>query len=232
MKYFSRFFLGAAVMLFVSTSVFAQAFEGVISMEISSSSSGEKPIPMSISTKGKKSLIQIEAPQGSMAMYMDRESEKTTMVMEAQKMGMEMDMKKIEEMAKSSDQKSSVKETDEKKMINGYNCELYTVTSEKGSTSNWWMTKDLPKSMIQALKSAFKNGSMGLSRGRKSGSNHEIEELFEKGLLPIRMESIKDGKFESTVSFLKYEQKKLDDSIFIVPADINIMQMPAGMGGH
>lgn len=232
MKYLLRFSSGALVALLISVNSFAQAFEGVITMEVSASSFGEKSIPMSISTKGEKSVIQIEVPQGNMAMYMDRASDKMTMVMAAQKMGMKMDVKKIEEMAKKSDDESSVKETDQKKTINGYNCELYIVTSKKSGGSNWWMTKDLPKSMTQALKSAFKNGAMGLSRGQKGGSNHEIEELFEKGWLPIRMEMKKDGNTENTVTFIKYEQKKLDDSIFIVPTDINIMQMPAGMGGQ
>ena len=232
MKYLSRFFLGATLTFFVSANSFAQAFEGTISMEVSAASFGDKPIPMSMSTKGEKSLIQIEIPQGNMAMYIDRASNKMTMVMAAQKMGMEMDMKKMEEMAKKSDDESSVKETDQKKTINGYNCELYIVTSEKSGVSNWWMTKDLPKSMIAALRNAFKNGGLGMSRGRKGGISHEIEELFEKGWLPIRMETIKDGKAESTVTFVKYEQKKLDDSIFILPSDITIMQMPAGMGGQ
>ena len=230
MKFLFRFCIVTLSVFLVSASSFAQSFEGTISMEVSSQSMGDKPIPMTISTKGDKSAIQIDAPQGSMTMIMDRSTDKMTMIMAAQKMGMEMDMKKMEEKAGKSESKSEVKETDERKMINGYNCRLFIVTSEKAGASNWWMTKDLPKSMISALKSAYKHGSMGMMRG-KSTNNHEIEELFEKGWLPIRMEMNKDGKSESSLTFLKYEQKSLDDSIFAIPTDIKIMQMPAGMGG-
>ena len=233
MKKFLHLCLGAFIALFITANAFAQSFEGTLTMEVSSQSFGDKAIPMSISTKGDKSVIHIDAPQGSMTMIMDRSTNKMTMVMAAQKMGMEMDMKKMEEMAGKAEDKTSVKATGESKVINGYKCELYTVSSEKGGLSNLWMTKDLPKSMTTALMNAFKHGSMGFSRGRKSGSSAVIEELFEKGLLPIRMESTsKEGKIESSVTFLKYEQKSLDDSIFAIPTDIKIMQMPAGMGGQ
>src|SRR5437016_5735908 len=146
MKQSKNLFFTAALLL-LSINAFAQGFEGTISMEVTAPNMGEKKIPMTISTKGDKSLIHIETPQGAMNMYTNRSTEKTTMVMLARKMGFTMSTAaKIE---KASDD-SKVTATGEKKMINGYNCELYTVVSEKNGTSNMWLTNDLPKSLILA----------------------------------------------------------------------------------
>ena len=204
---------------------FAQGFEGTISMEIATAKTGDKTIPMSISTKGDKSLIKVDGPMGAMNMYTDRKLEKITMVMPAQKMGISMSTAAKTE--KGSDD-SKVTVTEKKKMINGYNCQLYTVTSEKsGTVTDMWLTGDLPKSMAFAFKNAFSNPG-----GRNSKSlSPAIEEIFKKGLLPIQFEVKKDGKTESTVNFLSYKEEKLDDSVFVIPSDIKVRDMPAMGGG-
>jgi len=227
MKQRTSFFLSAAILLLFSANAFAQ-FEGTISMETSSPMAGDKKMPMTISTKGDKSLIQIESPQGHMAMYNDRSTNMITMVMAERKMGFIIDGAKSTSSQDSSKDNSDVTATGQKKTINGYNCELYTVTSDK-NTADWWLTSDLPKSLFDGFKSALSNPAM--SRDHKSHFSPSMEKLFMKGLLPIQIESKRDGKTESTVTFLKYDQSKLDDSIFVVPSDVKIMQMPSMGGG-
>jgi hypothetical protein len=231
MKHFTRFFLSAVFVALCSFNVFAEGFEGILTMNITSAKM-EKPMTMMITTKGEKSVVSMEMPQGAMKMYVDHSTGKMVTVMESMKMGMEMDLKKMEEMTKNSEAAPKIEATNEKKVINGHNCELYRITSAKGDVSNMWMTDDLPKSLLNTMQSAFKNGLDGGMRGQKNNATTAaMKSLFEKGLVPIQIESLHDGKVETTITFIKYEQKKLDDSIFIVPSDIKIRQMPSFMGG-
>ena len=80
--------------------------------------------------------------------------------------------------------------------------------------------------MMIALKDAFANAGNPNARGT-GGFSEATEELFKKGMLPIQMEEKRDGETISTVTFVKFEEKKLDDALFAIPQDIHVMEMPA-----
>lgn len=229
MKYLIRFSLGALLVLLLSVNSFAQGFEGVLQIEISSVKMGDSKMTLTTYCKGDKSMTEMNMPQGNMKMYMDQKTHKSIMVMEAMKMGMEMDMDKAQEKKKNSDDASpTVQTTGETKIINGHSCELYKVTTTKGDQSNWWMTKDVPKSMLASLKNIYNNGAGGF---KKQGPGREaIEAMFKKGLAPIQIEMIKEGKIETTMTFVKFEEKDVEDSMFKIPDGITVQKMP-NMGG-
>jgi hypothetical protein len=228
-----RFLLSAFLVLLFSSSSFAQKFEGAITMEITSAKL-QQPMTMVIATKGERSTMTMQLPTGNMKLYFDQEAEKMTMVMGT--MGMETDLKKAKEKVKEKTKNVSetkVVATGEKKVINGHTCELYRVTGKDSSQSNWWMTDDLPKSLLNSLHSIYNNSGKASMAGKTHGPGAEvIAEMFKKGLVPIKFETLKDGNVETTMTFVSYEQKHLDDSEFMIPKDVIIRPMPdmSGMG--
>jgi hypothetical protein len=222
------------IAILLSGSASAQLVEGVMVSELTSPKM-ETKMTMTTWIKGDKSVVEMDSKMGKMKMFTDQTAGTMTMVMEAQKMGMVMDMKKMAETEKKMTSGDSippvVKATGEKQTISGHICERYSITNHKGDQSSWWMTDDVPQSLITAIRSAYDNRN-GMSRGKThSALGSELEKLFRRGLVPIRIESNKDGKTESTFTFIKFEKRSIDDSVFIVPSDIKIMQMPAGMSG-
>ena len=229
MKLHKSLFLAAIITLLLISNASAQMFEGMIMMEITSPKF-DKPMTMTISTKGDHSMFVMQMPQGNINLYIDKASQKITMVMAAMNMGMEMPMTKPDKSTAGAAPK--VEEIGDKQMINGHSCELYRVTAQNGNQSNWWVTDDLPKSLLNSMKGVYNNSGSAMRSTKGSAPGSEaIEAMFNKGLMPIRVEMLKDGKPATTMTFVKYEQKHLDDSVFIVPSDIKIQQMPAGMGG-
>jgi hypothetical protein len=231
MKQRIGFILSAAIILLLSANSFAQGFEGIIKMEMTSPKMGDSKMTMTTYIKGDKSMTEMNMPQGSMKVYMDQKTHKSIMVMEAMKMGMEMNTADAQEIAKKHyDTAASaikVEETSERKAISGHSCQLFRVTMSNGDQSNWWMTNEVPKSVMASLKNLYNNGW----GKKKVGPNSEaIEAMFKKGLAPIQIETVRDGKSEATITFVQYEQKDIENSMFKIADDIKIQQMPA-MGG-
>jgi len=224
--------LSALLAFFFTNVSFAQTFEGTITMEISSAKL-QQPMTMVISTKGEKSATEMQTSQGSMKMYFDKTEGKMTTVIG--KMGIQMDIKEAMDKAKEKKKdalSSKVTATGEKQVINGHTCELYIVTAKDSNRSNWWMTADLPKSLLNSLHNIY-NNSARAPLGARSGSPgmEAIGEMFKKGLVPIKVEILKEGKPETTMSFVSYEQKHLDNSVFEIPKDVIFQPLPTGMSG-
>ena len=117
--------------------------------------------------------------------------------------------------------------TGEKKAISGHDCERYTIITHKGDSSDWWMTKDVPKGLMKSLRAAIEKGMSGGMRGQgRSEIGGSVEAMFKKGMMPMQIVSK-----QATVTFISFEERKLDDSIFVIPSDITIQEMPSGMGG-
>lgn len=230
MKNLFRFFSGGIIAILLCTTGFAQMFEGVITMEITSPKM-EKAMIIVTSIKGGNSMAEMQMPQGSMKMYTNQASGKMTTVMESVKMGMEMDMK-VKTKSVSKDAPPKVEATGEKKVISGHSCELYRLTAHDGRQSNWWMTDDIPKSILNSLREIYKNSKGAVPGGNAGTGAVAIEKMFQRGLAPIAIEMLKDGKPETTITFIKYEKKHLDDSIFVIASDIKIQPMPSMGGGQ
>ncbi len=230
MKQRISYLLTFAFALFLSGNAFAQkTFEGTMTMEIASHQKDNAKMTMTTSVKGEKSVMELQMAQGNMKMFIDQAAGKMTMVMEALKMGMVTDLKKAEEAAKKLPQDlepPTITATGEKKNINGHECERYQVITHTGDSSNWWMTKDVPERMLKSLRATLEKGMKNAVRSRAGGIGSSMEALFKKGMMPIQIESK-----QATITFVKFEEKQIDDSVFVIPSDITIQEMPAGLGG-
>jgi len=234
MKFCTSFFLVIVLALLFCSKASAQLFEGVINMEISSPIL-EKPMTMAISVKGDRSMTAMQTSKGNMNMYFDKASGKLTTVLGSMKIGFEMDMKQAQDTSRKSAQDTSlatIEATGEKQVISGHHCELYHVTNASSELSNWWTAADLPKSLLNSLKAIYDNIGKGGTQGLNGPGSAAIQAMFKRGLMPVQVESIRDGKPETTITFLKHEQKHLDDSVFAIPADVKIRSMPNLGGGQ
>ncbi|MEP7235008.1 MAG: DUF4412 domain-containing protein [Ignavibacteriota bacterium] len=234
MKRNLKLYLVLVAVLSVSTAAFCQPFEGNINMQITSAKMAQ-PISLAISTKGDKTAMQMDMPQGSIKVYFDKAAGKMTTVMG--KMGMQMDIPKTNDAIKEKSSESGIDivNSGEKKMINGHSSVRYIATTKDGLKSNWWMTDDLPKSLINSLHEIYKNSGKAAMAARTSApASAAIAEMFKKGLVPIQVEMLKDGIPETTITMMSFEQKHLPDSEFVIPSDIMIRPMPGmpGMGGE
>lgn len=232
MKQFIRVCMLAMVGMVLSISANAQSFEGVITMQMIVPQLGADKVPMVITSKGDKSVMEMTIPQqGTMTTYTNRTTQKMVMVMAAMKMGFEVDLKKAEQAAAASGSQAIPKATGQKKSINGFNCELYTMSPKDGSEVEMWLTGDLPKTLSSAVGGAI-SGMNKMNNG--SSSSKAFEEILSKGLVPIEFDAKTGGQVVATIQFVKYEQKPIADSYFVVPSDINVQPMPdrGSMGGH
>ncbi len=214
----------AMVGMVLAISANAQNFEGVITMQMIVPQLGPDKVPMVITSKGDKSVMEMTIPQqGTMMTYTNRTTQKMVMVMAAMKMGFEIDLKKAELTAAANPNQAIPKATGQKKTINGFNCELYTLSPKDGSEVDMWLTGDLPKALSSAVGGAISGMNKVNSGG---GSSKAFEEILSKGLVPIEFDAKNAGQVMATIQFVKYEQKPIDDSYFVVPSDINVKPMP------
>ncbi|HET9136841.1 MAG TPA: DUF4412 domain-containing protein [Candidatus Kapabacteria bacterium] len=229
MKQITRVFASIVALILLSSTLRAATAEGTITMTMTSPQLGGKEVPVTVNVKGDKAMIQMDVPQaGSIKVFSDNTTGKTVFVMEAMKMGFEMP--KAE--PKASTQQANVpKPTGEKKTINGHYCEKYSSTNADGTEIDMWLTTDMPKDLGALLRNAFAGALTAMSRGKNSDGTSAYAELFSGGKLPVEIDMLKGGVVQATVTYNKYELKSLSDALFTVPTDINIQQMPAGMGG-
>lgn len=85
-----------------------------------------------------------------------------------------------------------------------------------------WMTPDLPKDVQYALFNW-----MASSPKQDPNQIKMLKELTDKGLAPVRIVVLNDGKVGMTMEFVKYERKSLPDALFIPPADVKFDAVPS-----
>jgi hypothetical protein len=211
--------------------IHAQAFEGTITMEMSSPMLGNQQIEMMYSLKGDKVLQSADDPKaGKVSVYTDIKTGTQIIVQEAQKQGMQIDQATIDIVVKKMNLPSfEPKKTDKKEKIAGYNCELYTmmVDTAQKQEMDMWLTKDFPKDISAAIRNCIDAGMK--TTGVKSET---FMTLFKSGYAPVRIEMKQAGITQFTNEFAKAEPKKLSDAIFVVPTDIKITVLdPNTLGG-
>jgi hypothetical protein len=200
----------------------AQAFEGVVTWEMSIPMLGDQKIPVTINLKGDKTMTTMDIPmQGTMKMYGDKAAKKMTMVQEAQKSGMEIDLAQSEAMMKNMPPSSVPKATGKKEKIKAYNAEEYSSTADGGIEVDMWISKDVPKEVAAGINASHES-SMQMSGPKNEG----FTELFKKGYAPLRTVVKKDGDVQMMMEFEKVEPKKLDDKLFVIASDITIQKNP------
>ncbi len=89
-----------------------------------------------------------------------------------------------------------------------------------------WVAGDFPKDIQESLYRSLKNSSSQDPKQMKA-----MKELADKGLVPVRMVMKQGGEVAMTMEFVKFEQKNLDNAIFVPPADVTFSPMPKMPGG-
>jgi hypothetical protein len=236
MKNIAGYFIVLSLMLalpFAKVSAQATPFEGTITWAITLPQMGDDEAhPMTINVKGKKVEVEINmGTMGLMKSYTDEEKKKSYMVMEAMKMGFTSDLPSDSAAYASKDKSDSInlRPTGQKATIAGHSAEEYILkgVKSKGTTVDLsiWAAADFPKEMQDAFKNGFD------SPGQDQKQTKAMKLLATRGLVPVKLVAKTDGETAMTMEFVKYEQKKLDDALFVPPTDIKYQPMPTGRGG-
>ena len=200
-------------------------FEGTATWSMTIPQMDDEKHEMTINMKGDKVETEIDlGAQGGVKTYIDREKKKIYVAMSAMKSGWVLDFPN-DSLVKAKTGDIDLKTTGQKATIAGHPAEEYILHTKKADIS-LWMSGDFPKE----IRDAF-HRSMTSQPGQDPGAARAMQQLADKGLVPVKM-IVKNGEeIATTMELVKVESKKLDDSIFVTPKDITFSPMPAGMGG-
>ncbi len=114
------------------------------------------------------------------------------------------------------------KPTGKKQTVNGLECEEYT-GNFKGMEMNMWITQDPRLKFYDVIRDAFL-GRAHTGEGGMEQIMALLKPIAGEGKVPVKMSLMKDGK-----SFIKSELKelteeKVDDSVFEIPKDYEIVK--------
>ncbi len=200
-------------------------FEGTItwSMTIPQLGDDEKH-PVVINVKGGKTETESEmGAMGAVKSYSDDSAKKVYMVMGAMKSGyvMDMDDPALKKANQSQTDSLDLTPSGKKETIAGHPSEEYLLKGLKNSQAvSIWVTGDFPKSMVETFYHSMNKP------GQDPKQTKAFRALADKGLVPIRVVVTKDGEVFLTMEFVKYEQKSLDDALFVPPADVKFSAPP------
>jgi len=213
-------------LLTASISSAADAFQGKVSLAITSGKGKSQTLNYSI--KEQKLRMDMEAEGHSVATIMDMGKLEMLMLMAEQKMYMVMPLKKPVEqaMAKQGGGESTadIEVTGKTDTILGYKCNQILV-KDKGTVTEMWVAEGL--GMFMGLGQQGGGGGM-FGGGHKSANAAKWEEALKgKGGFPLRVISTDPkGKESFRMEATKIEPGTLSDSLFVPPAGYQKFQMP------
>jgi len=194
--------------------VSAQGFEGVVTYQVNGN--GGQIMEMALTVKGGKLRTDMNGGGHQMAMILDVDAGKTTMIMPEQKMYMTHDITQFHP-ADSTPPKITPLGTTE--TIAGHTCDDFLAVDSKGEKTQFCNAKGLGFFMMP-------RGPMG--RGPASDvaalNAPSFRQYFKDGFFPLRVSNpdTKKVMMEAT----KIEPKSIDASTFEVPAGFMEMKMP------
>ena len=207
-------------------------FEGVVNMTMDADG---KAIQMTYYLKSDRMRTETSMPsnpelQG--VMIMELGTAKMTTLMPQQKMYMTTDLKQMSMATDSPENKKFPKITDtgRKETVAGYNCEHYIIGDEQ----------NVDMCVAKGLGYFGMGGGGGRSGGlsdlifsqemkAEAAANPEWSKFLEGGAFPLKMTVTEGGKTNMSAQVTSVERKKLDDSLFAVPADYKEMKIPGGI---
>ena len=212
-KMVNTFFI---VLLFISfgqtISLSQNKFEGKVNFQVTDE--GGKSTMLNYFVKDKK--FRMEGPENQGAFIFDATSNKMMILMDAQKMYMEIPFDLKEEMSKSKEEtKGDFKATGESKDILGYKCEKF-IYNDDDTKNEMWLTKELGGFM-------FFNDPKQMEG---SGNDWQTKLLTEGYFPMVVMELSSGGAVKSKFEVKSLEPKKLDNSMFSVPSGYQKFSMP------
>jgi uncharacterized protein DUF4412 len=215
-----------------ATPLAAQTFEGAVTYRVTSSQGG--PADMTVSLKGTKVRMDVSARGQQMYMLLGAGSSTLTTVMPAQKMYMTIDPKMMQmQMGDSNAPKhappAKITATGRKETVAGKECEVYLVGEAQDMEvcaahgMGMWRT---PQSPMGGGRGALGTlGSLG-----DADTNPEYAKLAANGFWPLKVTSKEGGEAKVIMEATQIDAKKLEASVFEVPAGFTEMKMGQGMG--
>jgi len=199
-------------------------FEGEITMR-TSSAARKAPPDVTFLTKGNKLLIDAPGPKGEKThVIFETGAKKMTVVIDAQKMFMEMDVPNFQTAAHGGapSAQAQVTKTGTHDRVAGYDCEIWDIKEPSGKRAQACIAQGIP---------FVDFANMG-PPGSQGNTSPWMQELHDKRLFPLRVvEMDPEGKERSRMEVTKIEKKKLDDALFAVPAGYKKFEIPPIGGG-
>jgi hypothetical protein len=201
------------------------SFEGTLIWNLTIPLLGDDTHTMIINVKGDKSQINMDMGDqgGLMKIYTDVSKKKRYIVM-ADNTGMMSDITDDSIASNTQNDSLNMKPTGKKATIAGHPSEEYISSGTNGEVS-LWVTADFPKDVRESFYRGLSN-----SPGQDAKGIREIKYLSDRGLVPVRIVVKVGDEPMMNVEFVKYDRKKLDDSLFVVPTDIKYNAMPTDDG--
>lgn len=180
-------------------------------------------------TKIKGDMVRIDTPApgvGQISMIVDIAKGKSTTLMPAQKMAMQMDLGVIKDKAQSLLQGQAGKigkptPTGKTEKIGDWTADIYEWNAG-GIPLKLWIAKDFPnaaaiKEQMNKLSKATMGGALDLSQLDLPGMVVKTEMTAPQMTMSTTLVSVKEAP--------------IADSEFIVPPDFKVMALPGGLGG-
>jgi hypothetical protein len=231
-KTFQSFVVLGLLLALPTLKLHAQAsFEGTITWSMTIPQMGdEDKHSMIINVKGDKSESEMDmGAMGLMKTYSDPSTNKTYMVMGAMKTGYFFDKKDTDnqKMASKAMDSLDIKPTGQKTTVAGHPAEEYLLKGLKMIDEvSLWVTPDFPKDMQKSFYHSLNNNP-----GQDPKEAKAMRQLADRGLVPVRIVARKGAEVAMTMEFVKFEQKGLDDKLFVPPSDVKFNPMPKMGGG-
>ncbi len=200
-SFLSVAFAAIVTLAALSSQLRAQKFEGTVDFTLTTDN---RTVPMTLMIKGDNIRVETEGRPGMKAVIlMDTKENKSTMIMDAMKMYMEMPIPQARD---SSIPKYSFNKTGKTQKLLGYDCNEYLFTDGK-TQANVWVTKEL---------GSVAHYGMGLGRpGNRTDAWQEA--LGKEGGFALLTVVKTEDRGESTIKATKVEKKSLDDALFKIP---------------
>ncbi len=212
---YKLFLSSLSILLLAASSIlFAQSpFEGKVIFKVYDEGDAQS---MSYFVKGDK--FKINTPEGGMGigyMIYDASTEIMTLVMVEQNMYMEMPIDAAGDMMDQDSENVYFNNTGETQEINGYMCEKFEFTDDKGSGIAW-MTKELGNFFF-----------LGDMEGTENSQSNWQQEIMAEGYFPMLVkQENSSGELNPVFVIEEILPMPLGDDIFSVPAGFQKFDMP------
>ena len=208
-------------------------FEGVIKTTMSFEGKGIPVVYYVRPDRVRTETTAPERPDAPFVVIMDYTNGKAMSLMPGQKSYMTTDFAEVMKAAGQGEDAPLPKltATGQKETIAGYTCEHYLV----GDQQNMDICVAKGLGFFGIGGSGTKTGGLGdlmysSKMKEKTAANPEWSKFLEGGAFPLKMNVTEGGKTTMSSEVSSIERKKLDDSLFTVPADYKEMKVPGGMG--
>ncbi len=192
-------------------------FQGSVTMHTSSAAGSSQD--MVLKTKGGKIRFDTKAPNGeAMHGIFDPAASKVVFCLDSQKAYMDMDFGKPSAAPNTDPGTSSIEKTGKTETIAGTSCEDWVVHDPSGKHSEVCIAEGIAYFDLSSLKP----GAGG------APTSAMAKQFKDKKSFPLRaVEFDAAGKELSRMEVTKIEKEKLDDALFVVPADYKKFEPPA-----